>query len=138
MKAFSLSAGTVHRVLVDPASGSVDGRYCPTREAVPKPFFGPTHKDGRTDVGPQYHRVEAVYGQYAYIGPVRHTAHLQALNKDAPPVYGDWSDHGDNMYYETYQHDIVSQSEAQRELSGINHAYVTSFITKGDPNAVLA
>ncbi|KAL2420041.1 Lipase 4 [Exophiala dermatitidis] len=112
----------------------------------PDPSSGdPTHQNGRTDVGPQYHRAEAAYGQYAYIAPVRHTAHLQSLMKNAPPVYVyHWAltstvngaTHGDNMYYETYQHDIISRSEAQRELAGINHAYVTSFITKGDPNAV--
>jgi hypothetical protein len=40
------------------------------------------------------------------------------------------------MYYETFNESITGISESQKELSGTYHAYVTSFITKGDPNAI--
>jgi hypothetical protein len=40
------------------------------------------------------------------------------------------------MYYETYNKDIREISESQNELSGTLHAYLTSFITMGNPNTV--
>ncbi|KAL4961881.1 putative extracellular lipase [Aspergillus stella-maris] len=98
------------------------------------------------DLGPQYKRIEAAYGHYAYVAPVRQTAHFGASVSEAPKVYlYNWAlprtvigraNHGDNMYYETFNDDITGISESQKELSGTLHAYLTSFITHGDPNAV--
>ncbi|KAL5334963.1 Alpha/Beta hydrolase protein [Aspergillus crustosus] len=96
-------------------------------------------------LGPQYKRIEAAYGHYAYVAPVRQTAHLAASAQEAPVYLYNWAlprtvvgraNHGDNMYYETYNSDITSISESQKELSRTLHAYITSFITRGDPNAV--
>lgn len=97
-------------------------------------------------IGPQYKRVEASYAHYAYVCPVRQTAHIASFIEDQPPVFVfHWAlnktvkggaNHGDNMYYESFPEDVTSISEAQREVSGKYHAYVTSFITKGDPNAI--
>ncbi|KAJ5099886.1 hypothetical protein N7532_006887 [Penicillium argentinense] len=94
-------------------------------------------------LGPQYKRIEAAYGHYAYVAPVRQTAYFAALQ--GTPVYlYNWAlprtvvgraNHGDNMYYETFNSDITGLSESQKELSGALHAYVTGFITSGDPNA---
>jgi carboxylesterase type B len=95
-------------------------------------------------LGPQYKRIEAAYGHYAYVAPVRQTAEF-ASSQGAPVYLYHWAlprtlvgraNHGDNMYYETYNTGITGISKSQRELSGVLHAYLTSFITKGDPNAV--
>ncbi|KAJ6078484.1 hypothetical protein N7467_008237 [Penicillium canescens] len=95
-------------------------------------------------LGAQYKRIEAAYGHYAYVAPVRQTAEF-ASSQGALVYLYHWAlprtvvgraNHGDNMYYETYNTSITGISESQRELSGALHAYLTSFITKGDPNAV--
>lgn len=98
------------------------------------------------EIGPQYKRIEASYGQYAYVAPVRQTANLASQTQAAPVFLYHWAlpttviggaSHGDNMRYETYSSTVRSLSETQREISGMLHAYVTSFIcNKGDPNAV--
>jgi acetylcholinesterase len=97
-------------------------------------------------IGPQFKRTEASYAHYAYVCPVRQTAEIVSTSSSSPPVYVyHWAvnttvkggaNHADNMYYETFQEDITSITEAQREISGIYHAYITSFITSGDPNAI--
>lgn len=104
-------------------------------------------------VGAQYKRLEAAYAHYAYVCPVRQTASYissstwdDELTEPVPPVYiYHWAlnttvkggaGHGDNMHYQTYDDAVTSISEAQREVAGKYHAYVTSFITKGDPNAI--
>ncbi|KAL4748810.1 hypothetical protein BDW72DRAFT_214518 [Aspergillus terricola var. indicus] len=116
----------------------------------PDPSTDPTspYLETRTlfDLGPQYKRIEAAYGHYAYVAPARQTAHFAASIPGAPSVYlYHWAlprtvigraNHGDNMYYETYNDEITGLSESQKELSGTLHAYITSFITRGDPNAI--
>lgn len=95
-------------------------------------------------LGSQYKRIEAAYGHYAYVAPVRQSAHF-AASQGIPVYLYHWAlprtvvgraNHGDNMYYETYNSDITGLSESQKELSGTLHAYITSFITQGDPNAI--
>ncbi|KAL4733331.1 Alpha/Beta hydrolase protein [Aspergillus similis] len=116
----------------------------------PDPSTDPTspYLETRTglNLGPQYKRIEAAYGHYAYVAPARQTAHFAASVPGAPSVYlYHWAlprtvigraNHGDNMYYETYNDEITGLSESQKELSGTLHAYITSFITRGDPNAI--
>lgn len=102
---------------------------------------------GSKEVGSQYRRAEAAYGHYAYTCPVRQTAiwgtshsasdppiwlYHWALNKTA--LYG--ANHGDQMRYQTYNREVREISPAQDEVAGKFHAYCTSFITRGDPNAV--
>ncbi|KAJ5764915.1 hypothetical protein N7520_004474 [Penicillium odoratum] len=95
-------------------------------------------------LGPQYKRIEAAYGHYAYVAPVRQTAQF-ASSQGATVYLYNWAlprtvigraNHGDNMFYETYNNAITGLSESQKELSGTLHAYVTSFIATGDPNAI--
>lgn len=103
-------------------------------------------------LGAQFKRVEASYAHYAYVCPVRQTADIITASsaettKPEPAVYVfHWAlnstvkggaNHGDNMYYESFQESITSLGSGQREVSGMYHAYVTSFIAKGDPNAIL-
>jgi carboxylesterase type B len=100
---------------------------------------------GCQGLGSQYKRIEAAYGHYAYVAPVRQTAEF-ASTQGVPVYLYNWAlprtvigraNHGDNMYYETFNHDITGISESQKELSGTLHAYITSFIAKGDPNAII-
>ena len=97
-------------------------------------------------VGSQYKRVEAAYGQYAYACPVRQTAQFASKSRDNPPVYlYHWAvnttvqggaNHGDQMKYETMEPAIRSYSSTQEQIAGYFHAYITSFISSGNPNTV--
>lgn len=95
--------------------------------------------------GGQYKRLEAAYGQYAYVAPVWQTAHLVSMNAKTPVYLYHWapessilgSSHGDTMRYETFDEAIVSYSPSQKALCGTFHAYIVSFICKNDdPNAL--
>jgi carboxylesterase type B len=116
-------------------------------QLYPNPELGndTTYKETRQDlgVGDMYKRIEAAYAQYAYVAPVRQTAHLAS---EHVPVYmyhwaleGDivnGARHGDNLFYETKQKAKCDISKSQADLAGIMHAYITSFICRGDPNAL--
>ncbi|KAE8452649.1 hypothetical protein EG329_013908 [Mollisiaceae sp. DMI_Dod_QoI] len=124
---------TINELYPDPASNP-ESPYAETRDMA------------TLGIGPQYKRVEASYAHYAYVCPVRQTAHIASFSSEKPPVFVfHWAlnktvkggaNHGDNMYYESFQDQVTSISEAQREVSGKYHAYITSFITNGDPNAI--
>lgn len=96
--------------------------------------------------GRQYKRGEAAYGQYAYVCPVRQTAHLATANKTDPPVFlYHWAvnktvmlgaNHGDQPPYETYNPEVRTISATQESISGHLHAYMTSFIVSGNPNKI--
>ncbi|KAL4867831.1 hypothetical protein BDV12DRAFT_209556 [Aspergillus spectabilis] len=117
MTGFNSNEGTmyVNKEMADPAHTDQTSPYVESRTGYA--------------LGPQYKRIEAAYGHYVYVAPVRQTAHFAAT------VVGR-ANHGDNMYYETHNTDITGISESQKELPGTLHAYITSFITHGDPNAV--
>ncbi|KAH8429039.1 putative extracellular lipase [Aspergillus melleus] len=99
-------------------------------------------------VGAQYKRVEAAYGHYAYACPVRQTAHFASLDpgsNENPVFLYRWAlnktvqggaNHADQLPYEAYDADVRGLSEAQEEVAGQLHAYFTSFIVTGDPNAI--
>lgn len=94
-------------------------------------------------LGTQFRRIEAAYGHYAYVAPVRQTAHIASSSGSLVYLYH-WAltrtilgaSHADNMYYETYNKNVRGISDSQNELSGTLHAYLTSFITTGDPNTL--
>ncbi|EEP76474.1 conserved hypothetical protein [Uncinocarpus reesii 1704] len=102
--------------------------------------------DGRDiDVGAQYKRATAAYGQFAYICPVRQTAQLASEAQDAPVYLYHWAlnktvkggaSHGDQSEYEVYSPYVRRLSDAQEKIAGYIHAYFTSFITNGDPNKI--
>ncbi|KKZ66011.1 triacylglycerol lipase [[Emmonsia] crescens] len=96
-------------------------------------------------VGGQFKRAAAAYGHFAYICPVRQTAHRASAGQQAPVFLYHWalnktvkggSSHGDQVEYETYNPGVRQISAAQDEIAGTLHAYFTSFLTTGDPNAV--
>lgn len=114
----------------------------------PDPWTGDlTYQDARVgdNIGPQFMRAEAAYGQFSLISPVRQTAHLASSHPSSPPIYlYHWdvfttlyggAAHADNLGYETFNHATVSQAPGQKEVAGTFHAYITSFICNGgDPN----
>ncbi|RDW85208.1 carboxylic ester hydrolase-4 [Coleophoma cylindrospora] len=113
----------------------------------PKSVYTESRNMTALSIGPQFKRVEAAYAHYAYACPVRQTASIvsSASSKEPPVFLYHWAlnqtvkggaNHGDNMWYETFDKAITSISPAQEEVSGLLHAYVTSFITSGNPNTV--
>ncbi|KAF3015858.1 hypothetical protein E8E14_007410 [Neopestalotiopsis sp. 37M] len=101
------------------------------------------YKEERDGVGAQYKRIEAAYAHYAYVAPVRQTAHL--ASPSAPVYIYHWAletsvvggaSHGDNMRYEGMDPAVLKISPAQKDLAGTLHAYVTSFICTGDPSGL--
>ena len=112
-------------------------------ELYPDPQDDPGSKYNVTGegLGSQFRRIEAAYGHYAYVAPVRQTAHIASSSESLVYLYH-WAlprtvlgaSHADNMYYETYNKTTRRISDSQNELSGTLHAYLTSFITAGDPN----
>ncbi|QSS66334.1 hypothetical protein I7I51_07191 [Histoplasma capsulatum] len=96
-------------------------------------------------VGAQFKRVEAAYGNFAYICPVRQTVHHASAGQQAPVYLYHWAlnktvkggaSHADQTEYETYSRGVRQISAAQKEIAGTLHAYFTSFLTTGDPNDV--
>ncbi|KAI6818497.1 alpha/beta-hydrolase [Hortaea werneckii] len=98
------------------------------------------------DLGPQYKRVEAAYGQYAYVAPVRQTAELAGSDKEQPPIYlYHWAsqssvvngaNHGDQLWYETMDEKVRDVSPSHDALARVFHDYVCNFITSGNPNGL--
>lgn len=116
-------------------------RLYPDPDEVPDSIYRETRLDH--GVGPMYKRIEAAYAHYAYVAPVRQTAFFAsphtpvyvyhwAMRRDI--VYG--ARHSDNMFYEMKDRAICEKLKSQDELSGILHAYTTSFICTGNPNAL--
>ncbi|GFF36787.1 lipase 1 [Aspergillus udagawae] len=117
-------------------------------ELYPDPAVDPSSPYLETrniPVGPQYKRVEAAYGHYAYACPVRQTATLASAGQEEPIFLYRWAlnktvqggaNHGDQMAYETFNPEVRGISKSQEEIAGMFHAYITSFIVTGDPNTV--
>ncbi|RKK73324.1 hypothetical protein BFJ69_g9328 [Fusarium oxysporum] len=109
----------------------------------PAKFEDSEYKETRKDMGSQYKRIEAAYAHYAYVAPARQTAELAS---PSVPVYlyhwaavstvNNGAQHADNMRYEVCDPKVVAVSETQKDLAKTLNHYVTSFITRGDPNAV--
>ncbi|KAK2865318.1 hypothetical protein FQN49_003691 [Arthroderma sp. PD_2] len=97
------------------------------------------------DVGSQYKRATAAYGQYAYICPIQQTAYHASAGQRAPVFLYHWAlnktvqggaGHGDQTEYEIYSPYVRHISKTQEQIAGFLHAYITSFITTGDPNGI--
>ncbi|USP80000.1 uncharacterized protein yc1106_07274 [Curvularia clavata] len=118
---------------------TIDQLY-PDPEVVPDSIYRESRLEH--NIGPMFKRIEASYAHYAYVAPVRQTAFYAsqdvtvylyhwAMKRDI--VYG--ARHADNMFYEVRDTAICEKAKSQDKLSRILHAYVTSFICTGDPNA---
>jgi len=119
---------TIHKLYPDPTE-------------VPDSIYKETRLEH--GVGAMYKRIEAAYAHYAYVAPVRQTAFF--ASQDAPVYLYHWAmrrdivdgaRHADNMFYEMRDPKFISKSKSQDELSGVLHAYITSFICTGTPNGV--
>lgn len=119
-------------------------------EMYPDPFTHPSspYTERRQSLGRQFFRTEQAYGHYAYIAPVRQMASFAsnrtASNRTAPVYLYHYAvvsrkeggaDHGDHNDFVTYSDHIRNYSPSIKEISASMHAYWTSFITTGDPNA---
>jgi acetylcholinesterase len=97
--------------------------------------------------GPEFNRLAAAYGEFAYISPVRHTAHFASTSPSLPPVFlyevGINSSvtlgtgHDCATDYVTFVPNIVGLSQTQSQLAAAVNEYWTSFIVAGDPNALV-
>lgn len=94
-------------------------------------------------ISSQFKRVEAAYGHYAYVCPVRQTAHLGAAAQSEPIFLYHWAlnrtvlggaNHADQMKYETMSESVRGLFDVHDRISEEFHSYVTSFILTGDPN----
>ncbi|KAJ9137040.1 Carboxylic ester hydrolase [Pleurostoma richardsiae] len=119
---------------------TIDELYPDPAKSTDSPYI-----ETRPGLGAQYKRIEAAYGHYAYVAPSRQTAELASAAQNHPVYLYHWAlitsvedgaRHGDNMKYEVCDPAVCALSPAQKELAGTLNAYITSFITKGDPNAV--
>ncbi|KAI7372522.1 hypothetical protein KC336_g20626, partial [Hortaea werneckii] len=100
----------------------------------------------KADLGPQYKRVEAAYGQYGYVAPVRQTAELAGSDQRQPPIYlYHWAsqssvvngaNHGDQLWYETMDEKVRDVSPSHDALARVFHGYICNFITSGNPNGL--
>ncbi|KAJ4383077.1 hypothetical protein N0V86_002305 [Didymella sp. IMI 355093] len=95
-------------------------------------------------VGAMYNRIEAAYAHYAYVAPVRQTAFF--ASKEVPVYLYHWAlrrdivdgaKHGDNMLFEMRDPKICKSSKSMDDMSGVLHAYITSFICTGTPNKLV-
>lgn len=93
-------------------------------------------------IGEQFKRVEAAYGNYAYVCPVRQTSHFASEGQDAPVYQYHWAvnktviggaNHGDQIWYETMSPLVRDISPTQDEIAKYFNSYLTSFIVTGDP-----
>lgn len=118
---------------------TIDALYPDPTRVADSPY-----REERAGVGAQYKRIEAAYGHYAYVAPVRQTAEFAAASPSHQPVYlYQWAalssvlngaQHADNMRYEVCDPKVVGVSPNQAELAQTINAYVTNFIATGDPN----
>ncbi|KAM0214080.1 hypothetical protein ACHAPA_008048 [Fusarium lateritium] len=109
----------------------------------PAKYEDSEYKETRKGMGSQYKRIEAAYAHYAYVAPARQTAEL--ASSSAPVYLYHWAalstvnngaQHADNMRYEVCDPKVIAVSQTQKDLAKTLNHYVTSFITRGDPNAV--
>jgi acetylcholinesterase len=120
-------------------------------ELYPDPLKSPESKytEDRPGLGKQFKRLSRAYGDYAYIAPVRHTAHF-ASAMDLPDDAAVWmyqfdvnqtatrgANHGDQGEYVVNSPDLRKlQWSRQGAIAEQMHGYWTSFVLSGDVNQV--
>lgn len=103
--------------------------------------------DTRRGVGAQFKRLAAAYGDYAYIAPVRHTAHFAGAAGAGADVWlyqlaanktvVDGAAHGIQGEYVINAASVRELKwPAQGQMAAQMHAYWASFVATGDVNAV--
>ncbi|CAJ2513126.1 Uu.00g012450.m01.CDS01 [Anthostomella pinea] len=112
--------------LTDEDLAAIDALY-PDPVTVPDSAYREDRQS--LGVGDQYKRIEAAYAHYAYVAPVRQTAHF--VGALVPTYLYHWAacssvvggaSHGDNMAYEARERAVCEKSATQAELAGVLHA----------------
>lgn len=126
--------------------GLTDSDFEELDRLYPDPVLFPTSEyvETRDGMGAQFKRTEQAYGQFAYVAPVKQYAHYAV--ESSVPVYlyhfatdvtaHGGADHGSHAGFVTFNEEIWGRSSHLKEISEAMHAYWTSFILTGDPNAV--
>lgn len=126
----------------------------------PNPEFKPNSpyafNNTALGVGNQYRRLDKAYADFAYISPVRQTVYFasgehpyeQSNSSASAPVYLyefavnssilHGAAHGDESPFPVFSSEISRKSKTIKDISGLMHAYWTSFIISkiGNPNEV--
>ncbi|TAQ84758.1 hypothetical protein B7494_g6911 [Chlorociboria aeruginascens] len=114
----------------------------------PDPVTNPESKfkELREEMSPQTTRLEQAYGHFSTIAPVRQTMSFAKTPPRTSPLYlyqfaartssRYGAANGDDGAFITFDKEVTSVSEGVREISAVMHAYWTSFVRTGDPNAV--
>lgn len=117
----------------------------------PDPLLFPEsrYREDRKGLGAQFRRAEQAYGHFAYTSPVRQTAFFassKSTTGSEAPIYlyhfapsismTSGADHGTQSPFVVHGKDVRTFSETISEISGTMHAYWSSFVATGDPNAV--
>lgn len=118
----------------------------------PDPLTNPSspYQGVRRGLGAQFNRIDAAYGQFAYIAPVRQTAKLASAadltSSPKTPVYlyqfaansraNGGTRHGDQGDFSIYGPSISRLPKIHQEVAAWMHGYWVSFVITGDPNAV--
>jgi len=135
-------------------------------ELYPDPVSnkGSKYKETRKGLGAQFTRLEQAYGHFAYVAPVLQTAlfasspppsasnttsnssPISEMKIDGPLVYlyefalptnpNLLTFHGSHAPFITHSPETQRLSTTVKQISGAMHAYWTSFILTGDPNAI--
>lgn len=100
-------------------------------------------------MGKQHRRLDAAYGDFAYIVAVRHTAHImtsKAPSGTSPPVYlyefgliknhSLGTKHSDYSSHTDYLPATIKASATNKCSAASMNSYWTSFVATGDPNKV--
>jgi acetylcholinesterase len=113
-------------------------------EVYPDPLLDPKsiYRDTRPDptIGAEFKRAEQAYGHFAYVAPVKHTAHFAANSGKTPGkpiylyqfgvnssmIYG--AAHGSNGWFPSYVEKLRQVSDSLEEVSGSMHAYWTRML----------
>jgi triacylglycerol lipase len=114
-------------------------------ELYPDPATHPDspYVDTRVGVGAQFKRLAAAFGHFAYICPVRHTAHFGpgitdvylyqfAVNKTVN--YG--AAHGYNFEYVVFSGSVQGAGKEQKAISSAMHEYWANFVAHGKPGSL--
>ncbi|CAK3925486.1 carboxylesterase family [Lecanosticta acicola] len=100
---------------------------------------------GSLGIGEQFKRVEAAYGHYAYVCPVRQTAEYGTQDGEQPVFLYHWAvnktllggaNHGDQIHYEAMSPLARAVSPTHDQIARWFNSYLTSFIVTGNPNTL--
>jgi triacylglycerol lipase len=149
----SMSKSSQFRSLFQTLLPALSSSDLDTIEALyPDPLTDPSspYQERRRGLGAQFKRVDAAYGQFAYIAPVRQTVQcvsaMESGSSPKTPVYlyqfdvnrtaNGGAKHGDQDDFSTYGPSVTTLPKIHQKIAAWMHAYWASFIVTGDPNSI--